>query len=91
MREAASFIASQAPVASAGALPALGRALRDTIRAISNRGKVRRLSDLDDHLLADLGLCAEDVRWALDLPFSYDPARALQQRALRRRSQGWRG
>jgi hypothetical protein len=38
-----------------------------------------------------VGVTREDVRWALDLPFAYDPGVELQRRALRNRARGWRG
>ena len=90
MREAASFIANQGRLAPDGALPALfshvGKAMRNWI----GRRKLKQITELDDHLLCDIGVTREDVRWALDLPFSYDPGLELQRRALRNRARGWR-
>jgi hypothetical protein len=37
-----------------------------------------------------MGVTREDVRWALDLPFTHDPGIELQRRALRNRHRGWR-
>lgn len=91
MREAASFIASQTASAPADALSALARMLRRGFRLWSARRKLTRLTELDDHLLADIGLTREDVRLALDLPFSHEPVQELQKRALRNRARGWRG
>ena len=91
MRNAASFIASQSNYASAGILPAFGQQLRSAVRAWHSRRKLRSLLDLDDHMLADVGVKREDVKWALDLPFSHDPGLELHRRALRNRVQGWRG
>jgi uncharacterized protein YjiS (DUF1127 family) len=91
MREAASFIASQSGGAASGILPALIAAIRSASQAWRARRKLSRLLDMDDHMLNDVGVCREDVRWALDLPFSYDPGLELQRRALRNRAQGWRG
>ena len=90
MREAASFIASRTGSASAGVLGALLQAGRSAVRAWASRRKLANLMDLDDHMLSDVGLTREDVKWALDLPFSHDPGLALQRRALRNRAQGWR-
>jgi uncharacterized protein YjiS (DUF1127 family) len=90
MREAASFIARQAGSASSGALPALLDGLRTAFRSWRRRRQLVKLNDLDDHLLADMGVTREDVRWALDLPFTHDPGIELQRRALRNRHRGWR-
>jgi uncharacterized protein YjiS (DUF1127 family) len=91
MREAASFIASQTRSDPAGALPALASFLQSLWRQWNNRRQLRNVTELDDHLLCDIGLTREDVRWALDLPFSYEPGLELQRRALRNRRPGWRG
>ena len=91
MREAASFIASQRRPARTGALPALVHHVQDLFRRWSRRRQLMRINELDDHLLFDIGLDRGDVRWALDLPFSFDPGLELQRRALRNRSRGWRG
>jgi uncharacterized protein YjiS (DUF1127 family) len=91
MRNAASFIASQTNSAPASFLDALLQSVRTSLRAWNSRQKVTNLLDLDDHMLADVGLTREDVRWALDLPFTHDPGLELQRRALRNRSHGWRG
>ncbi len=91
MREAASFIASQGNRAPAGVLSALVRDISAAFRSWNKRRQLKTLSDLDDHLLCDIGVTKEDVRWALDLPFAYDPGIELQRRALRNRVRGWRG
>jgi uncharacterized protein YjiS (DUF1127 family) len=85
MREAASFIASQTRSDPAGALPALASYLGSLWRQWNHRRQLRSISDLDDHLLCDIGVTREDVRWALDLPFSYQPGVELQRQALRNR------
>ena len=89
MREAASFIASQGSPAPAGVLTALLRDVSGAVRNWKKRRQLKTLSEFDDHLLADIGVTREDVRWALDLPFSYDPGVELQRRALRNRARGW--
>jgi uncharacterized protein YjiS (DUF1127 family) len=86
MREAASFIARQSGTDSASVLDSIVRAFR----ALSNRRKILSLSDLDDHMLHDLGLTRTDVQRALDLPFMQDPALELQRVALRNRGRGWK-
>lgn len=90
MRNAATFIASQRSVAATGLLQGFVRSAMTMVRAWKNRRQLAYLSDLDDHLLADLGLTREDVRSALDLPFAHDPGLELQRRALRNRQLGWR-
>jgi uncharacterized protein YjiS (DUF1127 family) len=90
MREAASFIASQTGWAPAGALSALLRDVSTAFRSWNARRHLKTLSEFDDHMLADIGITREDVRWALDLPFAYDPGIELQRRALRNRARGWR-
>lgn len=91
MREAASFIASQTGNSSSGFLSNLLQDLGLSIHWWNNRRQVIDLNSLDDHMLADLGLSREDVEWALNQPFAYDPTLALNQRALRNRERGWRG
>lgn len=90
MREAASFIARQTSSASVGALSVLLASARSAFRAWRSRQKMASLLDLDDHMLGDVGVTRDDVKWALDLPFSHDPGLELQRRALRNRAQGWR-
>lgn len=90
MRNAASFIAGQSTCASETLLSRAGRAIRSVFHAWNSRRKLVRLLDLDDHMLADVGVTREDVKWALDLPFSHDPGLELQRRALRQRALGWR-
>ena len=84
MREAASFIAAQSvrqPFTLRGLLGAAAMRLHWYIR----RREVSRLADLDDHLLADLGLERHDVRWALELPLAENAGLELERRAMRRR------
>jgi uncharacterized protein YjiS (DUF1127 family) len=88
MREAAFFIAGQ--TGSTGILATILDKAFAAFSALKNRRRLAVLTDLDDHLLADLGVSRDDVRWALDLPFSYDPGVELQKRALRNRQPGWR-
>ncbi len=90
MREAASFIASQGNHAATGVLSVVVRDLSAAFRSWNKRRQLKTLSEFDDHLLADIGVTKDDVRWALDLPFAYDPGVELQRRALRNRVRGWR-
>ena len=85
MREAASFIASQS-LSPTGLLATAVQGVLAPIRWWKSRRQLMRLVDTDDHLLMDIGVSRDDVRWALDLPFSHDPGRELQVRALRNRA-----
>ncbi len=87
MREAASFIASRSGHAEAGLLQALQQFAEKAVRSWRNRRSVARLSEFDDHLLADLGLTRGDVEAALSQPFSHDPSVELQRIA---RDSRWR-
>jgi uncharacterized protein YjiS (DUF1127 family) len=89
MREAASFIARQSGSAESGMLQEILHAAQRTFRAWRNRQRIASLSDFDDHILSDMGLTRGDVRQALDVPFTHDPASELQRLALRNRSSGW--
>lgn len=91
MREAAWFIAGQSVSAPAGALATLTRGAAALVKRWRFRAKLARLDDMDDHLLADIGLTRDDVRSLRALPWTDDPGLDLQRRALRNRSRGWRG
>ena len=91
MREAASFIVGQTSLAPAGAVSSALRYLHGALRYWTSRRSLARLSELDDHMLADIGFTREEVRWALDLPFGYDPAGELLRHAASRPRRGWRG
>lgn len=85
MREAASFIAAQS-VARPFRLGGLRATLAALLRRYMERRDIARLADLDDHLLADLGLERNDVRWALNQPFADNATLALEQIARQRGS-----
>jgi uncharacterized protein YjiS (DUF1127 family) len=89
MRNAAYFIASQGADAQAGTLQSVLHGVLQAIRSFSSRRAVAKLADLDEHLLADIGLDRSDVKAALDLPFSHDVSRELQFRASRNVRRGW--
>lgn len=84
MREAASFIAAQS-VPRPFSFRAFVRAVAVPLQWYFRRREVSRLADLDDHLLADLGLERQDVRWALEMPLAENAALELERRALQRR------
>jgi len=54
------------------------------------RRKLYRISDLDDHLLEDIGLQRLEVEEALRLPLGLDPIWELDRRAHLRRTRGRR-
>jgi uncharacterized protein YjiS (DUF1127 family) len=85
MREAASFIASQQSV-TAGLLSSLTSTAVRFYRNWRNRRQVVLLTDLDDHVLDDIGVTRGDVEAALLQPFSHDPSLQLQRIALRNRA-----
>ena len=93
MREAAAFIAGRSASAEAGLLGAALQFGRQAFRRLRNRRLVVRLSELDDHMLADLGLTRRDVDVALTQPFPRDPSAELEWRVRRnsRQSQSRRG
>ena len=46
---------------------------------------VRKLEQLEDHLLTDIGITRDDLRWAAELPLSVNAAIALDELAKRKR------
>ena len=89
MRDAALFIASQGSGTQPGLLHTIFRTAYQALRSYSNRRAALKLTHLDDHLLADIGLTRGDVREALGLPFTDDIGRELQFRASRNSRRGW--
>ena len=89
MREAASFIASRSGSVEAGILQNIVGAAQSALKSWNNRRKIASLADFDEHMLADIGLTRNDVREALQLPFSCDVGQELQFRAARGHRSGW--
>lgn len=76
------YILTQAHAAdNAVAFPALRRILANW----SRRRKLRGIEDLDDRLLADIGLSRSDLGDVLNLPLSLDPIAELNRRSRRKR------
>jgi uncharacterized protein YjiS (DUF1127 family) len=48
------------------------------------RRALRRVENLDDHLLRDIGARREDIHWAVNLPLSANPVLALEERQRER-------
>jgi len=65
----------------AGFQPVIARLFRNW----KARRRVARLETYDDHLLGDIGVTREEVRWAAALPLSVNAALALEDRAFGRR------
>ena len=55
-------------------------ALRRVLRNWWKRRTLRKLQDLDDHLLYDIGLTRDEIDHALRLPLSIDPIGEFSRR-----------
>src|SRR5262245_29365579 len=79
------------PISSPGTqlIAAIARAwvlaLRRIAQAWRNRRDAAALANLDDRMLADIGITRSDVRDALAEPLWHDPTDLLRTRALERR------
>jgi hypothetical protein len=76
-----------APLAGAVVMAgqAIGRGVLRTTKMVGNRLQANRLAELDDRMLADMGLNRSDVRDAVFAPFWSDPTRLLAERVAGRR------
>src|SRR5712675_1698869 len=80
-------VSAATPVARALAILA-GRArrgLKQLAEKVKNRHDAMRLAELDDRMLADIGLSRSDLRDAYALPLWRDPSDVLARRAADRR------
>ena len=50
------------------------------------RRSIRKLTEFDDYMLADIGMNRGDLRWAAGLPLTVNAAIALEERARQRRA-----
>ena len=64
---------------------ATGLSLSGLFRNWRARSKVRALHDLDDRMLADIGIRRDEVIWASYLPLTTNAALELENAAFRRR------
>ena len=62
------------------------RGMRALARALAHRQDVKRLAELDDRALKDIGLVRGDVAGALAEPFHKDPSTVLMVRRVERRA-----
>jgi uncharacterized protein YjiS (DUF1127 family) len=80
-------VSAATPVARALAMLAAraGRRLKQLAEKVKNRHHAMRLAELDDRMLADIGLSRSDLRDAYALPLWRDPSDVLVRRAADRR------
>jgi uncharacterized protein YjiS (DUF1127 family) len=65
---------------------ALARSLSDLRRNAVHRRTVKRLLDLDDRILHDIGVTRDEARHAARQPLSVDPLIELHRSTLARRN-----
>lgn len=75
-----------APARAVRAPVTIGSVLRTVWRAVSNRLAVRPLLEMDDRMLADIGLARGDVHDALSTGLIDDPSSRLATTAARHAS-----
>lgn len=63
----------------------LSAKLIERVREIRTRRKLKRLLDLDDHMLKDVGVTRGEIDVATSMPLSADAATALRRMSLERR------
>ncbi|MEX6508911.1 DUF1127 domain-containing protein [Jiella sp. M17.18] len=76
------------PVALAGPLSnlrILAEAARAIVKAMLHRRQVKRLADMPDYLLKDVGIRRDDIYEALHTDWQEDPSYRLALSAARRR------
>jgi len=80
-------ISTAAPAAKVLAALAgrIGRSLKQLADRMKNRRDVFRLADMDDRMLADIGINRSDLRDAYSRPLWQDPSELLARRAVERR------
>ena len=64
----------------------IGRGLKELAERVKNRRDAFQLADLDDRMLADIGLSRSDLRDAYAGPLWRDPSELLARRAVERRT-----
>lgn len=90
MREAARFIAGQSGSPSPGAFTKLLGFMHAPLKSWPSRRGLSRLADLDDHILADVGLTREDIAEITAYDWTHGPRLELRPRDRYRQRRGWR-
>jgi uncharacterized protein YjiS (DUF1127 family) len=85
MRAATAFPTARS-TASAGTRSSVFANLERYFRTWRTRRKLVKMTDLDDHMLDDIGVSRSDIHAVLELPFSHSPALELQRIAQRNRA-----
>lgn len=65
--------------------------LRRLVRSWQAKRKLRKLQNLDDYLLNDIGLTRDDLRYGIRLPYDVDPIDELLRVRDQRIRKGVRG
>ena len=73
----------RAQAQASGDLPGAGL-LVNLFRNWSARRAVRRLAELDDHLLRDIGAAREDIAWVARQPLTVNAALVMEERQRER-------
>lgn len=71
--------------AGGGLISAATRHVTTLLRALVRRRRFKRLEDLDDHLLNDIGVTRAEVEIATRLPFTHDAGTELRRLSNERR------
>ena len=83
------------PTILLSSLAGIGQALKSfvctQIQRRVDRRRLRTLKDLDDDMLADIGVTRSEVNQVSELPLSVDAATELQQMSLTRRRKEFNG
>lgn len=64
---------------------ALSNSLLARLRQLGRRRKMKRLLDLDAHMLKDIGVTHAEVEIAVNMPLSVDAATELRRMSLERK------
>ncbi|WP_181705974.1 DUF1127 domain-containing protein [Chthonobacter rhizosphaerae] len=74
----------------AAVLRVVFRGFADAWTVMQNRRRLKGIAELDDYLLADIGLTRDDLRTAYALPVHRDPTEYLADLSTERRTRGIR-
>lgn len=62
-----------------------GGILWKLIHNFQARSAIKQLSQMDDHMLRDMGVTRAEINWAASRPFSVNAVNALEERSATRR------